>query len=324
VGAGTFTANTSTVTFSAPSGSTNTLTGQTTFYGFSDATPGNWLVFPAGSTTTVTGSLTLTGTSGSLIYVRSSSNGTYAFLKSIGTNNVTYVNAQDSYASSNTIVDTGGVDGTHNMNWIFAAAPVTSKQSGQWYDPTTWNGGVVPSAENTVTISASNVVTATAPVTVASITVTGELDLDGTSQSVTFQLPSGGQLTNNGIVKVYNSANNVTLQAQSGTMTFSGNDITYNGKKIFLAGVNYQPAMSLPSGATVQLGGPCTFSALTTNTGSSFIQGTGNNVVVTGNTALAAGTFTKDAGSGVLRLNGTLTLDTQAQDLGNVITGAGP
>ena len=128
----------------------------------------------------------------------------------------------------------------------------TSAASAAWGLPTTWNSGLVPAACNPVVIRAVDVVTATATVTIASMTVNGSLTLD-----------SGG-----------------------GAFTF-----------------------------TMQPGG------LTTTTGSTFVQGTGNNLVIYGNTSLAAGTFTKDAGAGKVYLKGDLKIDAQGQSLGWVVVG---
>ena len=124
INGGQFLANASMVTLAASAGSTVTLVGNTSFYSLADTTPGNWIVMPANSTTTVLNAMILTGAAGNMINLRSSANGTYAYLLNAGTNTVTYVNAQDNNASSTTIVDLAGFDNSHNINWTFPSIAV--------------------------------------------------------------------------------------------------------------------------------------------------------------------------------------------------------
>jgi hypothetical protein len=202
---------------------------------------------------------------------------------------------------------------------------IVSASSGNWFTPATWSGGVVPVSGSTVTISSPHVVTATATVTISSISVAsgGTLRLDGTNQSVTFTIQNGGKLCNYGTVQVLNSANNVTLQgASGGSMTFEGTDIDYNANKIYLGRLSYRPAMSLASGETVELSGDMTLgNTLTTAAGSSFVMGANSILTLTGNTTLASGTFTRGTGTARVKLNGTIALDSRNQNLGDVSTG---
>jgi tetratricopeptide (TPR) repeat protein len=205
-----------------------------------------------------------------------------------------------------------------------AIGPITSAGSGNWHTLGTWAGGVVPSSSTTVIIAAGHVVTSTASVSVSSVNVnaTGSLRLDGTNQAVVFSILSGGKLVNNGTVQVLSSANAVTLQGQPGYgMTFEGTDIDYNGNKIYLSSVTYQPAMSLASGETVELSGNVGLGPVTTSTGASFIVGNNNILMLTGNTAFAAGTFTRGTGTARVKLNGNISLDSAGQNLGDVLTG---
>jgi len=158
--------------------------------------------------------------------------------------------------------------------------------------------------------------------TISSMTVVGELDLDGTNTAVTLTVQNG-TLTNNGIVQIANSANAVTIQAPTGkSLQYLGTDIDYNAtRKVFLSRVEYLPAVTLASGETIELAGPTTFYAFTAQTGSSFIQGTHNNLTFRGNTTFAAGTFTKDAGTGTIRFKSNISANTAGQDLGNVQIG---
>jgi len=211
---------------------------------------------------------------------------------------------------------------------VGAGGPITTTGSGYWHSTIPgepWPGGIVPAPEDTVIIDTGHVVTSTAPVTISSITVTGSLYLDAGGQAVAFTINDGGKLINSGTVRVSSATYNVTLQAESGGgITFEGNDINYNGKKIYLARLDYKPAMSLGSGETVELSGSCTFYAITTQSGSSFIQGSNNDIYISSNTTLASGTFTKDAGSGKVYFIGDLELASANQNLGNVYIGSSP
>src|SRR4029077_17551568 len=110
------------------------------------------------------------------------------------------------------------------------------------------------------------VVTATAPVTVASMTVqaSGELDLDGTNIPVSFTVANGGKLINNGTVKVVDATNNVSVEgASGGWMTFEGTDINKNAKALSLARLTYKPVLDINpavgTGDAVSLTGSATF-----------------------------------------------------------------
>ncbi|MCX6181744.1 MAG: Ig-like domain-containing protein, partial [Bacteroidetes bacterium] len=63
------------------------------------------------------------------------------------------------------------------VNCIYAAA-ISSKASGNWSSPSTWNGGVLPGANDEVTISSGNTVLLDMNVSVSSISVTGTLNAD--------------------------------------------------------------------------------------------------------------------------------------------------
>ncbi len=210
------------------------------------------------------------------------------------------------------------------------AGPISSAGTGNWHSTTPnapWPSGVIPVYTDTVTIAAGHVITATAPITVTSITInaSGELDLHASTQAVTLTIQNGGKLVNNGIMKVSSANFNVTLQGESGgSMTFEGTDIDYNGRKIFLGRVWYTPTLSLGSGETIELSGSTTFYAFTTLSGSSFIQGATPDVYFASHTTLASGTFTKSTGSGKVYFAGDSLLNSGGQNLGDVTIGHSP
>lgn len=120
---GTFTAGTSTVNFNT-AGTTSTVSGSTTFYNLSSITAGKNITFTAGTTQTISNALTLTGSSGSYVTLRSSSNGSYWNINPQGTRSVSYVDVKDSNNSNATaITATNTVDSGHNSNWTITGPP---------------------------------------------------------------------------------------------------------------------------------------------------------------------------------------------------------
>ena len=132
---GTFTHSDGTVTFDGPANSTSTIYNSNTFYNLNCTTSDKNIVFEKDATTTVEGTLTLTGTSGHEILLRSSSSTAWWYLTAQATTTVSYVNVQDSNASSSAaaINDVpGGIDSGNNPNWLFPAEGITI--SGHAYD----------------------------------------------------------------------------------------------------------------------------------------------------------------------------------------------
>jgi hypothetical protein len=229
--------------------------------------------------------------------------------------------------------DRGGADyesdSGHFVNWD--SAPVqgpqlcTSQATGNWHSAGTWDCGIIPRAVDTAIVATGFVVTSTGAVSVASVTVAGILDLDGTNAAVPFTIANAGKLVNHGTVRVTNSANAVTLQgATGGSMTIEGSSVTLNGRKLYVARTTSVSSMTVLSGETLELAGDTTFYWLSVQAGGSFIQGTNNNLVLMSSSTFATGTFTKDSGTGVVRIRGTSGLHSNNQDLGNVRIGAGP
>jgi hypothetical protein len=176
-----------------------------------------------------------------------------------------------------------------------------------------------------VTISNTHVVTATAPVTVSSISVAsgGTLKFDANLQAVTFTLKNGGKLCNYGTVQITTDTFAVTIQGESGGVaTFEGNDIDYAGNKVYLGRLTYQPAMSLSSGETVELSADTTLGGtVSAASGSSFVVGANNILTLIGNSNFADGTFTRGTGSARVKLNGNMIFGPGANNLGDVATG---
>ncbi|SNC68435.1 Por secretion system C-terminal sorting domain-containing protein [Hymenobacter gelipurpurascens] len=76
---------------------------------------------------------------------------------------------------------------------------------GNWSDPTTWAGGIVPSAADEVTIVAGATVTVDVAAACASLTIANTASLL-TSTTTAYQLQVAGSVTNNGTLDLSNSA----------------------------------------------------------------------------------------------------------------------
>jgi hypothetical protein len=129
--AGTFTANSGTVTFSNSS-NTSTLTGATNFYNFTVQTPDKQVRFTAGQTFGVSGALTLAGTSGHVVNINSTTGSSSWTLNFTGTSDVyytqvTYSACQSSSPTIDMTTNPGDVDGGNNgACWSFASGMTIS------------------------------------------------------------------------------------------------------------------------------------------------------------------------------------------------------
>lgn len=115
---GTFTAGTSTVVFDT-AGTAATVSGSNTFNNLTCITAGKSITFTAGTTQTISGALTLTGSAGSYVTLRSSSNGSYWNIAPNGTRSVSYADVKDSNNTTVTAISpTNSVDSGGNVNWF--------------------------------------------------------------------------------------------------------------------------------------------------------------------------------------------------------------
>ena len=107
--------------------------------------------------------------------------------------------------------------------------------------------------------------------------------MDGTSTVNTLNINNGRTITNNGVFQVFNDTNSVTLMCQTGVANFTVNDIDYNGRKIFLNGINYSPTVNLGNNEKIELSGAnCSFTTVNIYAGGEFIDG-GETFNITGN-----------------------------------------
>ena len=95
--------------------------GNTSFANLSISTTTAKLVsFTAGSTQTVTGLLTLLGSVGNLLQIRSTVNGSAAFMNATGTSSASYVNVQDNNALPGNDIPllVNSVKGSNTPGWL--------------------------------------------------------------------------------------------------------------------------------------------------------------------------------------------------------------
>jgi len=118
---GIFIPGTSTIILS---GINQTIYGNTTFYNLiKTVTSADTLYFEAGSTQTILNSLTLQGASGNLLFLRSTSEGSYWYIDPQGTRSISFVDLRDLYNLSFTsIVVTNSNNSGNNNNVSFGGS----------------------------------------------------------------------------------------------------------------------------------------------------------------------------------------------------------
>ncbi len=109
-----------------------------------------------------------------------------------------------------------------------SAIPVESVMSADWNVGTTWDGGVVPSAGDDITIKSGDIVEITTPAVAGftgSITIEAgaELKLTGAATSTSGRLVSSGTITNDGTITIIGGTVNKSGRlTNSGTLTNTG------------------------------------------------------------------------------------------------------
>jgi hypothetical protein len=121
--AGTFNAGSSTVQMvDGCALFSGVVAGNTSFANLSiSTTTAKQVSFTAGSTQSVIGLLSLHGAAGNLLQIRSTVNGSAAFLNVTGTSSVNYIDVQDSDAQAGDDIPIGhnSVKGPNTLGWIF-------------------------------------------------------------------------------------------------------------------------------------------------------------------------------------------------------------
>ncbi len=127
---GAFVHSSGTVVFD-DSAQTSVVSGSSTFYNLSCTTSNKQINFTVGTTQTVDNILTLTGTSGSLVTLRSTSAGNkWDITLPNGSQTVSFVDVKDADANTNTTTCYASTDsGNNNANWVFKNLSISTPQA---------------------------------------------------------------------------------------------------------------------------------------------------------------------------------------------------
>jgi hypothetical protein len=242
-----------------------------------------------------------------------------------GTNGVTAASVAGAFSVSNLTLASGDLvmAGNATFTGVTAAAGSTVRFAGSSAQAVVPNGQSFGIVDVTNTDAVSGV-TLSGVATFASLTVGASsiFGLDGSSATTVLNIASGGSVANSGVFRIVDSTNAVRLRASSGTFSFTGTDIDYNGHTIHLGGLSsYAPAVSLGAGEGIVLDGTCAFASSITlngNASTSFIVGASS--LTAGNIDVQFGTLSLDDGAAVscAALSSTATDGTIA----NPISGA--
>ena len=320
----TFNARSGTVTLD---GTSQTLTGSTTFYTLSKTvTSAATLTFDNTATQTIANSLTLQGASGQLLSLRSDSSGAQfdIDLQAGGTHALAYLNVKDSNAAGLILIaGSTSTDSGNNTNWIFGATTYTwdGSTSTDWDTGSNWDLGVAPGSIDTAVIAdVSNQPVLGSAVTITNLTINSGATLDLAGKNLTV---SGTASNNDTIILDGNETVTWTNDINSGIVKYDGSG-NYTGGTGLAAGDSYYNLEFNGTGSwdlDANLNVDGTFN-LTNGT----FDMNDKNMNVAGNFTLASGTtFTK--GTGTLTFDGDLSFadnTSPQQDLGAVAIGASP
>jgi hypothetical protein len=186
----------------------------------------------------------------------------------------------------------------------------TTSIGGNWTDPTTWAGGIVPIVEDTADILAGALVTIDANSTIASISISGSLDYS--SAATTFSSKGNVTINAGGTFNVFNGTTGKTLNI-AGNISNNGTiDLSQTGALLNL------------NGSTAQtIGG---FGALTLNTISSLtFNNSATLPIINWNltNTIISGTLTFTKGLVALGSSNAMTLGTSSSSLGTLSYSSG-
>ncbi len=323
---GTFNSGNNTVTFD---GTDQKVSGSNTFYNLKKtASAAETLTFQDTAAQTIENNLTLQGKSGSLLSLRSTSSGNKynLTLKPGGTQNLSYLDVQDSDASGGiTLVASTSENSGNNPNWAFDGVTITydGSDSTDWDTPSNWDLGLVPRASDTVIIAETS--THNQPVlgsntTVANLTINSGCSLNLNGKNLTVS----GTFTNEGSLQLFGSetVSIGTMDTDSGTVVYTGNGDTvpdtftladFGGADYYNLIINdthtVKDIFQTNAGLTVN-------GALQISSGTLDISTNANTLTTAGDLTIDGGTL--NAAQGNIDANGSLILSS------GVLTAPGP
>ena len=356
-----FTAASSTVLFNAAG--TTTINGNTTFFNLTvpSSVAGKTVAFTAGTTQTINGAFSVNGVFGNLTHLVSTSVGVRWALHIAGSTSVSYVDAQDSDASSgSTVAAATSSDFGNNLNWNFGSNALTwtGATSTNWRVANNWTPGYIPNSTDSITIpSAGNNPSLTSNVTVNTLTITtGTLDLAGFNLTVSTTLTDSGTLKlqggetvsyttfapSTGLVNYYGGGSYLTLAVGNSyaNLSFSGSgswspsaavsltsNLTLTSGTFALGAVGLSVAGNITrTSGVITSTGTVTLNGSTAAQSVDFTSSTLNNLTVNSTFATAPQVSAAQPitlGGTLALTSGTLALGVNALSAGGSVTGAG-
>ncbi|MFA5975688.1 MAG: hypothetical protein WC859_05915, partial [Elusimicrobiota bacterium] len=207
--------------------------------------------FNAGSSYTIA-NLTLTGSAAQIITLRSTTNGTVWKLTNTTSENVSFVDVQDSSATLNTIYASNSRNSGNNSRWNFGQFTWTGAGSSTlWTNPNNWNALTVPGTNDAATISpAAFMPVLTQAVSLSTLTITS-----GSTMTLAGYTLTLSSFTNAGALVVMG-----TDTVTSAPYNQAGSTVVYNsaGTSIVLSTWTYRNLIISGAGTFSILGGSLT------------------------------------------------------------------
>ncbi len=289
-----------------------------------DLGSGTTLYFNAGSTYTLT-YLVLSGAGGQSVWIRSTADGSRWRLNNTGSNDVSFVDVQDSDAQPGLLITALNSVGLNTINWNFGGAGVLRTWWGttnsNWFIGTNWENGVPAPQDSVLIVSTAT----TMPILTAAVTISS-LTIDDAPASLT--------LSGNGVtLSSFTNAGTLILVGTEPVTAipnnFTGSTITYNsaGASIVLSSwtyANLQITGSANSAYTITPGSLTVNGALTLTSGS-LDPLSNNQIFISSSWVNTGGAFTPRAST--VTLTGSqigLRIRSRGYNFGNIlISGSG-
>lgn len=206
--------------------------------------------------------------------------------------------------ANNTFITTATTVSTNGLYCLGNLRSVTTAQSGNWNSPSTWVGGVVPSATQSAQILAGHTVTVTANAPVMRVEVQAGATLDFTTNQLT-GMTAG--LQNRGTVLTANSAGLIggsipSANSTNTAMLIGSSVVYYGGANQTVSAFTYEKLTISNSASTKTLNGGTVVNDTLQINPSCVLNKAGHNLTL-GRALFGAGSL--NSSGGVLTLSGT-------------------